>query len=106
MSKINRNDPCPCGSGKKYKKCCGLNEGLRKKPKIGALGMLSQAAGSKKLPSAALAQRVFKVLSSTEESAPEKPLEPPEALKGYSSLEELIGIEGTPGHPSSPQTPA
>ena len=23
MSKINRNDPCPCGSGKKYKKCCG-----------------------------------------------------------------------------------
>lgn len=20
-----RNDPCPCGSGKKYKKCCGLN---------------------------------------------------------------------------------
>ncbi len=23
--KINENDPCPCGSGKKYKKCCGLN---------------------------------------------------------------------------------
>ncbi len=24
MSKeIGRNDPCPCGSGKKYKKCCG-----------------------------------------------------------------------------------
>jgi len=22
--KIGRNDPCPCGSGKKYKKCCGL----------------------------------------------------------------------------------
>ena len=21
-SKIGRNDPCPCGSGKKYKKCC------------------------------------------------------------------------------------
>jgi preprotein translocase subunit SecA len=21
--KIGRNDPCPCGSGKKYKKCCG-----------------------------------------------------------------------------------
>jgi len=20
--KINRNDPCPCGSGKKFKKCC------------------------------------------------------------------------------------
>ncbi len=24
--KVGRNDPCPCGSGKKYKKCCGLNE--------------------------------------------------------------------------------
>ena len=23
-SKIGRNDPCPCGSGKKYKRCCGL----------------------------------------------------------------------------------
>ena len=25
--KIGRNDPCPCGSGKKYKKCCGANQG-------------------------------------------------------------------------------
>lgn len=23
--KIGRNDPCPCGSGKKYKKCCGIH---------------------------------------------------------------------------------
>ncbi|MBV5309488.1 YchJ family protein [Chromatium okenii] len=23
VAKINRNDPCTCGSGKKYKKCCG-----------------------------------------------------------------------------------
>ncbi len=23
QAKPNRNDPCPCGSGKKYKKCCG-----------------------------------------------------------------------------------
>ncbi|MBD3368498.1 MAG: preprotein translocase subunit SecA [Candidatus Eisenbacteria bacterium] len=23
--KVGRNDPCPCGSGKKYKKCCGRN---------------------------------------------------------------------------------
>ena len=26
--KIGRNDPCPCGSGKKYKKCCGKNRGI------------------------------------------------------------------------------
>jgi uncharacterized protein len=25
VAKVGRNDPCPCGSGKKYKKCCGLN---------------------------------------------------------------------------------
>ena len=24
-NKVGRNDPCPCGSGKKYKKCCGLH---------------------------------------------------------------------------------
>jgi len=24
-AKIYPNDPCPCGSGKKYKKCCGRN---------------------------------------------------------------------------------
>ncbi len=24
--KVGRNDPCPCGSGKKYKKCCGAGE--------------------------------------------------------------------------------
>ncbi len=23
--KVGRNDPCPCGSGKKYKKCCGAS---------------------------------------------------------------------------------
>jgi preprotein translocase subunit SecA len=26
LPKVGRNDPCPCGSGKKYKKCCGANE--------------------------------------------------------------------------------
>ncbi len=25
VTKIGRNDPCPCGSGKKYKNCCGRN---------------------------------------------------------------------------------
>lgn len=24
--KIGRNDPCPCGSGRKYKQCCGKNK--------------------------------------------------------------------------------
>ena len=25
-TKVGRNDPCPCGSGKKYKACCGRNQ--------------------------------------------------------------------------------
>ncbi|MDI9490573.1 MAG: SEC-C domain-containing protein [Clostridiaceae bacterium] len=25
VDKVGRNEPCPCGSGKKYKKCCGKN---------------------------------------------------------------------------------
>jgi len=25
-AKVGRNDPCPCGSGKKFKKCCGANQ--------------------------------------------------------------------------------
>ncbi|PYD55374.1 hypothetical protein CFR75_16975 [Komagataeibacter xylinus] len=24
-TKVGRNEPCPYGSGKKYKKCCGMN---------------------------------------------------------------------------------
>lgn len=31
-SKIGRNDPCPCGSGKKYKKCCEPNTGTASSP--------------------------------------------------------------------------
>ncbi|MFQ6114178.1 MAG: SEC-C metal-binding domain-containing protein [bacterium] len=26
MNKVSRNAPCPCGSGRKYKKCCGAEE--------------------------------------------------------------------------------
>ncbi|MFY7842730.1 MAG: SEC-C metal-binding domain-containing protein [Rhabdochlamydiaceae bacterium] len=30
MTKIGRNDPCSCGSGKKFKKCCELKAGSQK----------------------------------------------------------------------------
>lgn len=29
--KVGRNDPCPCGSGKKYKKCCEQRLGPKRK---------------------------------------------------------------------------
>jgi uncharacterized protein len=31
-AKVGRNDPCPCGSGKKFKKCCGLTRGTDSGP--------------------------------------------------------------------------
>jgi hypothetical protein len=41
-TKIGRNDPCPCGSGKKYKQCCGgirqVTPGEDEKPHDGAVG--------------------------------------------------------------------
>lgn len=30
MHKVGRNDPCPCGSGKKYKKCCESTSHVKK----------------------------------------------------------------------------
>ena len=34
MAKAGRNDLCPCGSGKKYKKCCEAKAGLSKNQTI------------------------------------------------------------------------
>lgn len=34
MSRLGRNDPCPCGSGKKFKKCCGLDNVIAFHPRL------------------------------------------------------------------------
>src|SRR5690625_723065 len=34
MSNSKRNDPCPCGSGKKYKKCCGISNVIEISPQL------------------------------------------------------------------------
>ena len=44
VQKIGRNDPCPCGSGKKYKNCCGRKGTRRLRPRW--LGQGSSAAGA------------------------------------------------------------
>ncbi len=36
-AKVHRNDPCPCGSGRKYKKCCFQKEGSLPKNKLNNL---------------------------------------------------------------------
>ncbi|WP_348944536.1 tetratricopeptide repeat protein [Chitinibacter sp. FCG-7] len=45
MSKISRNDPCPCGSGKKYKQCC-----LAREQQSGAFDQLERESRQKSLP--------------------------------------------------------
>ena len=66
MSKINRNDPCPCGSGKKYKKCCGLKEQQARKPRLSnPISVLSQISGDKGSP-VDLARRVFNWFASVQ----------------------------------------
>ena len=34
MKKVGRNNPCPCGSGKKYKRCCEQKEAAIKKQEL------------------------------------------------------------------------
>ncbi len=42
MEKVSRNDPCPCGSGKKFKKCC---EGQKKTRTFQVLSSESKVQG-------------------------------------------------------------
>ena len=37
--KVGRNDPCPCGSGKKYKQCCMKKDQEEERKKLAALNM-------------------------------------------------------------------
>ncbi|MBS0624199.1 MAG: SEC-C domain-containing protein [Verrucomicrobia bacterium] len=74
--KVGRNDPCPCGSGKKYKNCCMNKEEASKKvytstgkrkfkakvidSNLGSQEIFSQAAGN--VPTANGSSDVFKKL--------------------------------------------
>lgn len=45
MTKIGRNQPCPCGSGRKYKNCCASLADARKQEDQGTVTFISKAAG-------------------------------------------------------------
>lgn len=56
--KINRNEPCPCGSGKKYKQCCiGLPEPRKHRFKAVVLSKPKQEQALPQLPN--LMDRTF-----------------------------------------------
>lgn len=65
-----RNDPCPCGSGKKYKKCCGLKEAQEKasqaRPRNFFLPNFGSDAPGSKGSAINLAKKLIRVLESEE----------------------------------------
>ncbi len=70
MQKVGRNDPCPCGSGKKFKKCCELKQKHKK---------LSGESVSTSIPQTQATQETSKVSSLffKRASTPKPPLEEP-----------------------------
>jgi SWIM/SEC-C metal-binding protein len=44
--KVGRNEPCPCGSGKKYKRCCASNERAENERSESALGRFRYEPGT------------------------------------------------------------
>ncbi|MFC1512959.1 SEC-C metal-binding domain-containing protein [Thermodesulfobacteriota bacterium] len=53
MARIGRNDPCPCGSGKKFKKCCS-GKVQQERPAIATPGQISLNGEVKKIQQAAV----------------------------------------------------
>jgi hypothetical protein len=48
MEKVGRNDPCPCGSGQKYKKCCLAKDDAARVADLGAKVEAAAAAAAAK----------------------------------------------------------
>ena len=69
MSKVGRNDPCTCGSGKKYKQCCALKEHPSVKKKFKA----TLISGGQK----DLIERTFSSALSNPPELPPTPIETP-----------------------------
>lgn len=80
-----RNDPCPCGSGRKYKRCCAIVEDLPK-PELDEVWLvavehfseaqLAQAIARNRVPPAALAERAMRHLDDDDPKRARALLEP------------------------------
>lgn len=54
MAKIGRNDPCPCGSGQKYKRCCLPRDAAVAAERAAAQRAATLASGDRSAPAAAI----------------------------------------------------
>lgn len=84
MSKPGRNDPCPCGSGKKYKKCCELK---KKQKKLDNVEALSSKEGNKLTNFFHSNFSLFSHAKKPVEEAAQPPLEEGQEEKNDSSME-------------------
>lgn len=86
QKKISRNDPCPCGSGKKYKACCLKSSGGRKK--INAK-VISSGPKINKEKAPDLMERTFgaAIRASHSEERPPSPEDKGNTLEGNTSEE-------------------
>jgi tetratricopeptide (TPR) repeat protein len=54
MAKIGRNDPCPCGSGQKYKRCCLPRDAVAERAAADRAATLAREADERSAPDAAI----------------------------------------------------
>jgi SEC-C motif len=71
MAKVGRNDPCPCGSGKKYKKCCLETERQRTQPTVAPRGNARSAVQTVVTELDDLSNRVVDLIAARELDAAE-----------------------------------
>jgi len=80
--KIGRNDPCPCGSGKKYKQCCQKREQFERTKKDIKMRSIKSLSGGITNMMSNIGDLNKKLTEKKEEpSEPVKPPESPESLE-------------------------
>ena len=63
LDKVGRNDPCPCGSGKKYKKCCMAKDEAKKIALSHLADMLQEPNSDESQKNSQLSGRVAEVVN-------------------------------------------
>jgi hypothetical protein len=99
--KVGRNDPCPCGSNKKYKQCCLPKEARGKLP-LGSRAKALAGAGSAGTPlRSSVGEQAAKPLKAVWINKPAKPVE------GVNLIERTFGdaITSTDDTSLQPQYP-
>ena len=84
MKKAGRNDPCPCGSGKKFKKCC---ESLM----LGGRFKVDKLDAEKAPPLIQKTINLTSLFQSHLAATPKKPMPPEESVKAEG--EQIVGLE-------------